>query len=132
MCHRKKTANKSYYLQEKTKNACETSSNLREIMRVNTSSPQYDDNDRISNTFKDCLESKKITMTIIWERRPILIDRDHLTDIQIRDKIRYIMSSNGESFLKLFFKSHVFHVLYWYKFLLCILNSLTYLKQQLK
>ena len=70
-------------------------------MRVNTSSPQYDDNDRISNAFKDCLESKKITMTIIRERRPNLIDLDHLTDIQIRDKIRYIMSSKGELFLKL-------------------------------
>ena len=101
MCHSEKTANKSYYLQEKTKTACETSSNLRELMRVNTSSPQYDDNDRISNAFKDCLESKKITMTIIRERRPNLIDLDHLTDIQIRDKIRYIMSSKGELFLKL-------------------------------
>ena len=93
MCHSEKTANKSYYLQEKTKTACETSSNLRELMRVNTSSPQYDDNDRISNAFKDCLESKKITMTIIRERRPNLIDLD-----QIRDKIRYIMSSKGELF----------------------------------
>jgi len=90
MCHSENTASKSYFLQNKTKQASQTSSDLRELMR---STEEPNEIEEILNIFKDCIYAKRITLTIVRERRGKMKggQLDHLDDIQLRDKIRYMI-----------------------------------------
>jgi len=83
MCHSENTASKSYFLQNKTKQASKTSSDLRELMR---SREEPNEIEELSNIFKDCIDAKKITLTIVRERRGKMKggQLDHLDDIQFK------------------------------------------------
>jgi len=93
MCHSEQTAKKSYYLQEKTKNACRTSTTLRTLLRT-SEVPTENCNDKIRQIFHDCIEKGKITLTIVRERREQCKHEalEELSDVQLRDKIRYLFS----------------------------------------
>jgi len=86
MCHSIKTASKTYYLQEKSKNASQTSSQLRSLLRQ----PETVDC-AIEEHFKQEIENKKITLTLVKAKKKLSPLFEEYTDVQLRDKIRYFI-----------------------------------------
>jgi len=89
MCHSESTAKKSYYLQQKTAKASDTSTSLRALLREHESSKE---SESIKKIFQDEITNEKITLTIVREKRTQSPELMELTDIQIRDKVRYYIS----------------------------------------
>jgi len=94
MCHSESTAKKSYYLQDKTAKASDTSTSLRALLREHESRKESESiqEESIKNIFQDEITSEKITLTIVREKRTQSPELMELTDIQIRDKVRYYIS----------------------------------------
>ncbi|XP_066916088.1 uncharacterized protein [Clytia hemisphaerica] len=94
MCHSEKTAAKSYYLQEKNKNAAKTSQTLRQIMRSNNSSK--DEEEVLKEAFPDCFKLGKATLALIDEkgREKLNSTLQELSDIQLRNKINYMLKKS--------------------------------------
>ena len=89
MCHSQTTAGKSYFLQEKSKNAATASTELRNLLR-----DQCDIDIAIEKHFKEDIENEKITMTIVKEKKHLSPSFEEYTDLQLRDKTRYIISNS--------------------------------------
>jgi len=99
MCHSDQTAVKSYYLQEKTKNACKTSTNLRDLLRTDEPSDdlpksQAEIDENIFQVFKGEIEKGKITMSIVREKKTE--ELTSMTDLDLRDRILHLIRNQKE------------------------------------
>ena len=62
----------------------------------------------IRKRFSEEIRKKKVTLAVIREKRAALSDLKHYSDLQLRDKIRYIIGtceeSTGMKFLFVYFE----------------------------
>ncbi|XP_066925272.1 uncharacterized protein [Clytia hemisphaerica] len=91
MLHTEKTAAKSYFLQEKNKNAAVTSKKLHDLMRSVNVDENEAEEEVIKKHFSNCFETGKVTLSIIRSSRENLKCCTDLTDIQLRNKVIYMM-----------------------------------------
>ena len=99
MCHLEVTARKTSFLQEKAKNISETSTVLHNLLR---SDAKYDSvNQKIRQCFQEDIENRKITMKIVRDKKQLIPELESFTDMQIRDRIRYLINQQqGKSLFK--------------------------------
>ena len=99
MCHSEVTVRKTYFLQEKAKNVSETSTALHNLLR---SDAKYDSvNQKIRQCFQEDIENRKITMKIVRDKKQLIPELESFTDMQIRDRIRYLINQQqGKSLFK--------------------------------
>ncbi|XP_057304499.1 uncharacterized protein LOC130641636 [Hydractinia symbiolongicarpus] len=93
MCHSKATARRSYFLQEKSKNAAETSRELRSVLRQTGNNVDVSLEDAIKVHFAKEISDGKITLTVVKEKSTLHPSFFNLTSLQLRDKIRYFIMS---------------------------------------
>ena len=92
MCHSTNTAKKSYFLEEKSKNAAKTSLRLQSILRQPDINCEESCETVIYQNFREEIENEKITLTLVRAKKESLPELSSYTDIQLRDKIRYMIS----------------------------------------
>ena len=95
MCHSESTAKRTYYLQNKSKMASQTSSSLCEVLRED----EQHEGDTMNSIITNCLEKeirdKKITLTMVKEKKGLRAEFQTLSDCQLRDKIRYLITKDN-------------------------------------
>lgn len=95
MCHSVTTAGRIYYLQNKPKKAGETSAALRDLQRQQD--PEDDLEDSIRNHFHEDIKKGKITLMIVPEKKSLSPAFENISDICLRDKVRYVISKDMAS-----------------------------------
>jgi len=94
MAHTLNTAKKAYLLENKTKQATLTSTSLRELMRQDDKKAEND----LEDIFCEDIKEEKIRLYNIREKRKLLPDHlKEMDDVQIRDKLRYIISQRKQT-----------------------------------
>lgn len=84
MCHLKSTAKRSYFLQEKSKNAAKTSNTLRSVLRQSLEVENDKSEDEVlSEYFRPEMEDGKITLTLVREKKEIHPTLERCSDIQL-------------------------------------------------
>ena len=108
MCHPEDTAKRSYFFQEKNGKASSTSATLRSVLQEEgkATSDEDEEKDVIRRCFKDEIERKKITIAVAREKKAKYQQFSKYSDLQLRDKVRYMIQpfdeSEGTVFLLLF------------------------------
>ena len=90
MCHSEDTAHRSYFLQEKSKNASSKSAALRTILCEEAPAEKSHEL-LIREYFSEETKKKKITLAVVPEKRTALSDLKHYSNLQLWDKIQYII-----------------------------------------
>ena len=93
MCHSEETAKRIYFLQEKNKKSGETSAALRSILRQ--PDPEEDLHEMILKHFAEEINSGKITLTIVREKKHLSQTFSNITVVGLRDKIRYMTTQRS-------------------------------------
>ena len=97
--HSEATARKMYFLQEKAKNVSETSTALHNLLRSDAKCDSI--NQKIRHCFQEDIENRKITMKIVRDKKQLIPELESFTDMQIRDRIRYLINQQqGKSLFK--------------------------------
>ena len=96
MSHSGDTARRFYFLQEKSKNAGSTSVALWTTLREEVPAEKNHEN-LIRELFSEEIKKKKITLAVVREKRTALSGLKLYSDLQLRDKIRYIVGTCEKS-----------------------------------
>ena len=99
ICHSEDTAKRSYFFQEKNKKLCSTSATLWSVLREDgkATSDEDEEKDVIRRCFKDEIERKKITIAIVREKKAKYQQFNKCSDLQLRDKVRYMIQPSEKS-----------------------------------
>ena len=112
MCHTETTAGRTYFLQEKTKKVGSTSTAVRNILREEEHEEAKKE-DLIRKIFSEEIERKKITLAIVREKRNGNKELTEFLDLQLRDKIRYIIGTTETKEGMKFMKNMIWTFLKW-------------------
>ena len=112
MCHSETTAGRTYFLQEKTKKVGSTSTAVRNILREEEHEEAKKE-DLIRKIFSEEIERKKITLAIVREKRNGNKELTEFSDLQLRDKIPYIIGTTETKEGMKFMKNMIWTFLKW-------------------
>ena len=112
MCHTETTAGRTYFLQEKTKKVGSTSTAVRSILREEEHEEAKKE-DLIRKIFSEEIERKKITLAIVREKRNGNKELTEFSDLQLRDKIPYIIGTTETKEGMKFMKNMIWTFLKW-------------------
>ena len=111
MCHLETIVTRTKFLQEKTKKVGSTSTEVPNTLREEQHK-ESNKEDLIQKIFSEEIERKKITLAIVCKKRNGSKELSEFLDLQLRDKIQYIIGTTetkeGRKFMKkiiwIFFK----------------------------